>query len=179
MPERNPFEETRQAAQDWSPREQYISRSNLPSYRAERSDNVPDYFNKPYTPSDNIPDPYPLGDNSGIMSFRNKPGSPGYRTSADNPNSLLYTDWFGIGGYDFAKDHAPEYLDFFQDIKDRDTMEREAGFHPYFNPSLIENNPSWGADYMMDIFGGKGRVGFRKNLDNENYDAYANWGINW
>ena len=28
MPERNPFEETRQAAQDWSPREQYISRSN-------------------------------------------------------------------------------------------------------------------------------------------------------
>ena len=66
MPERNPFEETLQAARDWSPREQYISRSNLPSYRAERSDNVPDYFNKPYTPSDNIPDPYPLGDNSGI-----------------------------------------------------------------------------------------------------------------
>jgi len=28
MPERNPFEETRQAAQNWSPREQYISRSN-------------------------------------------------------------------------------------------------------------------------------------------------------
>ena len=28
MPVRNPFEETRQAAQDWSPREQYISRSN-------------------------------------------------------------------------------------------------------------------------------------------------------
>ena len=28
MPERNPFEETRQAAQNWNPREQYISRSN-------------------------------------------------------------------------------------------------------------------------------------------------------
>ena len=28
MPRVNPFEETRQAAQDWSPREQYISRSN-------------------------------------------------------------------------------------------------------------------------------------------------------
>ena len=34
---------------------------SIDSYRAERSDNVPDYFKKPYTPSDNIPDPYPLG----------------------------------------------------------------------------------------------------------------------
>ena len=34
---------------------------SIDSYRAERSDNVPDPFKKPYTPSDNIPDPYPLG----------------------------------------------------------------------------------------------------------------------
>ena len=196
----NPFEETAQAARDWSPREQYISRSNLPSYRAERSDNVPDYFNKPYTPSDNIPDPYPLGDNSGIMSFRNKPGSPGYRTSADNPNSLLYTDWFGIGGHDFAKKRAPEYLGYFQDIMDKDAMARDTnyqvtlpeneklgklssykllpeGVYPYGNPSWIENDPSYGLDYMTDLWGGKGRVGFRKGLYDDEWNAYANWGI--
>ena len=37
MPERNPFEETRQAAQNWSPREQYISRSNQPPRAAKQA----------------------------------------------------------------------------------------------------------------------------------------------
>ena len=108
---------------------------------------------------------------------------------ANNPNvnqmknnylsDITNSPYFGIGGYDFAEDHAPEYLNYFQDIKDKDTMARDAGFYPSFNPSLIENNPSFGLDYMMNILGGKGRVGFRKNLDDENYNAYANWGIDW
>ena len=52
MPERNPFEETRQAAQDWSPREQYISRSNQGGleavYNAQRfNDGPPSQMNPP------------------------------------------------------------------------------------------------------------------------------------
>jgi len=106
----------------------------------------------------------------GIMSMADN------RTSI-NPSTWHQSPYFGIGGYDFAKDHAPEYLDYFQEIKDEDAMARDAGWYPYFNPSLIKNNPSFGLDYMADILGGKGRVGFRKGLDDDNYNAYANWGI--
>ena len=111
-------------------------------------------------------------DNSGIMTVADN------RTSI-NPNTWHQSPYFGMGLYDLVEDHDPtlENLSFFQDIKDRDTMEREAGFHPYFNPSLIENNPSWGADYMTDLWGGKGKVGFRKGLDDDEWNAYANWGI--
>jgi len=110
----------------------------------------------------------------GIMSMADS------RTSR-NPNTWHQSPYFGMGGYDFVEDHDPtaENLSFFQEIKDRDAMERDAGFHPYFNPSLIENNPSFGLDYMSDIFGGKGKVGFRKGLDDDDYNAYANWEINW
>ena len=121
--------------------------------------------------------------NSGVFSARTNDPSVNEirnnytRTSFDNPSSWLDTDWFGIAGADFAKKRAPQYLDYFQEIKDKDAMARDAGFHPYFNPSLIENNPSFGLDYMADIFGGKGRVGFRKGLDDDEWNAYANWGI--
>ena len=98
------------------------------------------------------------------------------RTSRD-PMTWPGSKYFGIGGYDFVTDRDPtlENLAFFQDIKDKDASERDAGFHPYFNPSLIKNEPSWGGDYMMDIFGGKGQLGFRKNINDENYKAYLNW----
>ena len=111
------------------------------------------------------------GDNTGIMAMVDN------RTSI-NPNTWHQSPYFGIAGFDFAKDHAPEYLDYFQEIKDKDAMARDAGFYPYANPSWIENNPSYGLDYMADILGGKGRVGFRKGLDDD-YNAYANWEINW
>ena len=61
---------------------------SIDSYRAERSDNVPDYFKKPYTPSDNIPDPYPLGDNLGIMAAMTD-------TSPDFRGNWLFNNKFG------------------------------------------------------------------------------------
>jgi len=111
-------------------------------------------------------------DNSGIMAMADN------RTSI-NPNTWPNSKYLGIGGYDFVKDHAPKYLDFFQEIKDEDAMARDAGFYPYANPSWIENNPSFGADYMMDILGGKGRAGFRKNLNDDEWNAYAGLGVNF
>ena len=101
------------------------------------------------------------------------------RTSR-NPNTWHQSPYFGMGGYDFVEDHdpTPENLAFFQEIKDRDAMERDAGWYPYFNPHLIEgDSPTFGLDYMTDIFGGKGKVGFRKGLGDDNYNAYANWEI--
>ena len=112
------------------------------------------------------------GDNIGIMSM------VGNRTST-NPHTWHQSPYFGMAGYDFIEDRDPtlENLAFFQDIKDKDAMARDAGWHPYFNPSLIEDNPSWGTDYMTDLWGGKGRLGFRKNLDDDAWNAYANWGL--
>ena len=98
------------------------------------------------------------------------------RTSR-NPNTWHQSPYFGIGGYDFVEDHAPEYLDYFQDIKDKDAMERDAGWRLYATPSWIENEPSYGLDYMMDIFGGKGQLGFRGDVDDDKWNAYAKWGI--
>ena len=109
-------------------------------------------------------------DNSGIMSVADN------RTSR-NPNTWPNSKYWGIGGFDFVKDHAPEYLDYFQEIKDKDAMARDAGFYPYVNPSWIENEPSYGLDYMMDIFGGKGQLGFRGDVDDDKWNAYAKWGI--
>ena len=94
------------------------------------------------------------------------------RTSI-NPNTWHQSPYFGIGGYDFVEDHAPEYLDYFQDIKDKDAMEREAGFYPYGNP----RQNTWGGDYMMDLWGGKARVGVRGDVDDDKWNAYTNWGI--
>ena len=148
--------------------------------------------------------------NSGVFSARTNDPSVNEirnnytRTSFDKPYSWLDTDWFGIAGADFAKKRAPEYLAFFQDIKDKNTMARDpnykitlpeheklgklsgyelpipSGFYPYGNLSWIENEPSWGGDYMMDILGGTGRIGFRKNINDENYNAYLNllWELN-
>ena len=148
-----------------------------------------------YQPSDRFvdvgrPRSYPQDQSpmdSGLFSVRTDDPSVNemrnnYMQVADNRTSINPMTWpgsqyFGIGGYDFVKDHSPEYLDFFQDIKDEDEMARDAGWHPYFNPSLIEDNPSFGVDYMADIWGGKGRVGFRKGLDDDEWNAYANWGI--
>ena len=135
------------------------------------------------------------GDNTGIISA----AMADNRTSI-NPNTWHQSPYFGIAGYDFVKNRAPEYLDFFQDIKDKDAMARDTnyqvtlpeheklgklsgyqllpeGVYPYANPSWIENNPSYGLDYMADLWGGKGRVGFRKGLDDDEWNAYANWGI--
>ena len=76
---------------------------SIDSYRAERSDNVPDYFKKPYTPSDNIPDPYPLGiellEKGKNIYDKFKPYIPGVRDDMLNWN--IDTDYgnfgFGIG----------------------------------------------------------------------------------
>jgi len=119
-------------------------------------------------------------------------------------SDIINSQYFGIGGYDFVEDRDPtlENLAFFQDIKDKDTMARDTnyqvtlpeheklgklsgyellpkGVYPYFNPSWIENNPSAGLDYMMNILGGTGKVGFRKGLDDDNYNAYAEWVKSW
>ena len=134
-------------------------------------------------------------DRDGIMAMVDN------RTSRDF-NTWHQSPYFGIAGADFAKKRAPEYLDYFQDIKDRDAMARDVNFqvtlpenkklgslsgykllprgvYPYFNPSLIENNPSFGLDWMTNIFGGTGRVGFRKGLDDDDYNAYAKWVKSW
>ena len=152
----NPFEETARAGREYQPR----------SYPQDQSSMDSGLF------SVRIDDP-------SVNEMRNN-----YMQVADNRTSINPMTWpgsqyFGMGGYDFVEDHAPtlENLAFFQDIKDKDAMARDAGFYPYFNPSLIEDNPSWGADYMTDLWGGKGRVGFRKGLDDDDYNAYANWGI--
>ena len=146
---------------------------------------------------------------SGVMAARindpsvNEMRNNYTRTSID-PMTWPGSQYFGIGGYDFVKDHAPtlENLAFFQDIKDKDAMARDTnfqvtlpeheklgklsgyellpkGFYPYLNPSLIENEPSWGGDYMIDLWGGKGKVGFRKGLDDDDYNAYAKWVKSW
>jgi len=157
--------------------------SGLPSLRSQpkEKDSIISYdigknFNYPIEVDSFRPyatRPYDLSSDfqpEGIMSMADN------RTSI-NPNTWHQSPYLGIAGFDFAKDHAPEYLDYFQEIKDKNAMARDAGWYPYFNPSLIENNPSFGLDYMADIFGGKGRVGFRKGLDDDHYNAYANWEI--
>ena len=96
------------------------------------------------------------------------------RTSID-PMTWPGSQYFGIGGYDFVKDRDPtdKNLAFFQLIKDKDARERDAGFHPYGNP----RQNIWGGDYMMDLFGGKGTLGFRGDVDDDKWNAYAKWGI--
>ena len=130
-------------------------------------------------------------------------GQIGYRTSLDNPSGWVHSDpWFGIGLFDAIGDHDPynqEALDFAANIKYQNEMARDPnyqftlpkheklgkfsgyellpkGFFPSFNPSLIENNPSVGLDYMRKIFGGIGRLGVRKNINDDEWNAYANWG---
>ena len=92
MPERNPFEETRQAAQDWSPREQYISRSNLPPYRATPSDNVPDYFKGPYKP-DLTREPSKAWELMGSKS--DQPNRSGIMAFNDPDLNQMKNDYFG------------------------------------------------------------------------------------
>ena len=133
-------------------------------YKNTRTSDWYDQHSSPLTPKWQWPE--------GIMSMADN------RTSR-NPNTWHQSPYFGMGGYDFVEDHdpTPENLAFFQEIKDRDAMERDAGWYPYFNPSLIENDPSFGLDYMSDLWGGKGKVGFRKGLNDDDYNAYANWEI--
>ena len=126
----------------------------------------------------------------------------GYRTSLDNPSGWAHSDpWFGMGLFDAIEDHDPfnqEALDFAANIKYQDAMARDPNFQvtlpeneklgkfsnykllpqgvfPYFNPSLIDNNPSVGLDYMRKLFGGIGRLGFRKNLEDERGNIYLDY----
>ena len=139
----NPHEETARAARDWSPREQYISRSNLPSYRAERSDNVPDYFKKPYTPSDNIPDPYPLGDNLGIMAAMTD-------TSPDFRGNWLFNNKFGnmFGNFMLGRhgdNISPEYKEILGEAFGQD------GGFPLWGGKLspIIEDDRWGLNWSI------------------------------
>ncbi len=161
-------------------------------YQNQRQDGVANYnVGSNYTLNP------PLSDNSGLMLAR--ANNPNVNQMKNNYfSNITNSPWFGIGGYDFVenRDPTPENLAFFQDIKDEDAWARDTnyqvtlpeheklgklsgygllpeGVYPYVNPSWIENNPSFGLDYMMDILGGKGKVGFRKNLNDDEWNAYA------
>ena len=106
------------------------------------------------------------------------------RTSFNDPSSWLDTDWWNIAAHDIAKDHDPsnkETLDYYKNLMERDVMARDPGVYPYFNPHLIEGDtPTIGLDYMADLpWDGKGRLGFRKGLYDDDYNAYANMEFNW
>ena len=128
------------------------------------------------------------------------------RTSFEDPSSWLDTDWWNMAARDIIKDRDPgnkEALDYYKNLMERDAMSRDPNFqvtlpeheklgklsgyellpkgvYPYFNPHLIEgDSPTFGLDYMTDLWGGKGRVGFRKGLDDDDYNVYAGLGFNF
>ena len=86
-------------------------RPGLPPYRATPSDNIPNYFNDPYTPRGNVTDPFPVSSSDdGIFNTVNRriQGNPVFQKAKNVYDWVDKNPWFpdiDIGdkqlGYDF------------------------------------------------------------------------------
>ena len=160
MPERNPFEETRQAAQDWSPREQYISRSNQDrAYDAT--------VNRLIQGSQGEQQRWEQGGGQGAYPVFNQPGwesnvpmSPGWlQASSDRNNSGLM----------LAMANSPA-INKMKNIYSQ--------FDPFF-PNVDLDDQRVGYDFDKNLWGGTLGFGGGYDIDDENYNAYINWETQW
>ena len=160
MPERNPFEETRQAAQDWSPREQYISRSNQDrAYDAT--------VNRFIQGSQDDQQRWEQGGGRGAYPVINQPGgsynapvSPGWlQASSDRNNSGLMLAMANSPAVNKMKNIYSQVDPFFPNV---DIDDQQIGY-----------------DFDKNLWGGTLGFGGGYDIDDEDYNAYINWGTNW
>ena len=142
----NPHEETMQAARDWSPREQYISRSNLPPYRATPSDNVPDYFKEPYKPN---------------LTREPSKAWELMGSKADQPRQN--------SGVMLALANSPA-INKMKNIYNQ--------VDPFF-PEVDIDDQRIGYDFNKNLWGGNLGFGGEYDMDDDEYNAYINWGTDW
>jgi len=156
----NPFEETRQAARDWSPREQYISRSNQ-----DRTQDAS--INRFIREGQGNQQRWEQGGGQGAYPVFNEPGtganfpvSPGWlQASSGRDNSGAMLALANSPAINKMKNIYSRVDPFFPDV---DPIDQQIGYN--FNKNL------WG-----------GNLGFGGGYDTEDdaYNAYINWGTNW
>ena len=160
MPEKNPFEETQQAALNWSPREKYISRSNQDrAYDAT--------INRFIQESQGDQQRWEQGGGQGAYPVFNEPGgsynaplSPGWlQASSDQNNS----------GVMLALANSPA-INKMKNIYNQ--------VDPFF-PEVDVDDQQIGYDFNKNLWGGTLGFGGGYDIDDENYNAYINWGTDW
>ncbi|PTD94526.1 hypothetical protein C9439_02105 [archaeon SCG-AAA382B04] len=195
MPERNPFEETRQAAQNWSPREQYISRSNQPPRAAKQAlypaagGNVEGINWRNYIGPDirvgggpgignieranmNIPWRMPPGPGEGRIIPKNPALPPWHRGNLDG----------GEGSFWNVKANQLDNAGIMLALADNPAVNRIQSIYNQVDPFLPEvdwNDQRLGYEYNRDLWGGNLNIGGLYDVDDESYNLGINWGTNW
>jgi hypothetical protein len=156
----NPHEETARAAREWSPREQYISRSNQDrAYDATVGRFIQEsQDDQQRWEQGGGQGPYPVLNQPGWES--NVPMSPGWlQASSDRNNSGVMLAMANSPAVNKMKNIYNQVDPFFPEV---DVDDQQIGYD--FNKNL------WG-----------GTLGFGGGYDTEDdaYNAYINWGTNW
>ena len=195
MPERNPFEETRQAAQDWSPREQYISRSNqdkiMPSAAKQAFGGEKEGINwRNYIGPDirvgggpgignieranmNIPWRMPPGPGEGRMIPKDPSLPPWHRGNLGGGEGSFWNvradqPWQDSGVM-LAMANSPA-VNKMKNIYNQ--------VDPFF-PDVDPIDQQIGYDFNKNLWGGTLGFGGGYDVNDDDYNAYINWGTNW
>ncbi len=156
----NPFEETRQAARDWSPREQYISRSNQ-----DRTQDAS--INRFIREGQGNQQRWEQGGGQGAYPVFNEPG-----TGANFPVS---PGWLQASS---GRDNSGVMLALANSPAINKTKNIYSRVDPFF-PEVDVGDQQIGYDFNKNLWGGT--LGFGGGYDTEDdaYNAYINWGTNW
>jgi hypothetical protein len=157
MPIRNPFEETRQAAQDWSPREQYISRAN-------QGRTYDDTVNRIIQEGQGNQQRWEQGGGQGAYPVLNQPG--GSYNSPVSPGWLQASSGLDNSGVMMALANSPA-VNKMKNIYNQ--------VDPFF-PEIDIDDQQIGYDFDRNLWGGNLGFGGRYDIDDDAYNAYINWG---
>jgi len=156
----NPHEETARAAREWSPREQYISRSNQDrAYDAT--------VNRFIQESQGDQQRWEQGGGQGAYPVFNEPGwesnvpmSPGWlQASSGRDNSGVMLALVNSPAVNKMKNIYNQVDPFFPDI---DPIDQQIGY-----------------DFDKNLWGGTLGFGGEYDMEDDAYNAYINWGTNW
>jgi len=156
----NPFEETRQAARDWSPREQYISRSNQ-----DRTQDAS--INRFIREGQGNQQRWEQGGGQGAYPVFNEPG-----TGANFPVS---PGWLQASS---GRDNSGVMLALANSPAINKTKNIYSRVDPFF-PEVDVGDQQIGYDFNKNLWGGTLGFGGGYDIDDEDYNAYINWGTNW
>ena len=192
MPERNPFEETRQAAQDWSPRERYISRSNQDRIMPGKAEGetVEGINWRNYIGPD-----IRVGGGPGIenieranmnIPWRMPPGPGEGRMRPTDPSlPPWYQDNLGSGEGSFWNVKADQP---WQDsgvmlaLANSPAINKIKNIYsqvdPFF-PDIDLDDQQIGYDLDKNLWGGTLGFGGGYDMEDDAYNAYINWGTDW
>jgi len=156
----NPHEETARAARDWSPREQYISRSNQ-----DRTQDAS--INRFIREGQGNQQRWEQGGGQGAYPVFNEPG-----TGANFPVS---PGWLQASS---GRDNSGVMLALANSPAINKTKNIYSRVDPFF-PEVDVGDQQIGYDFNKNLWGGTLGFGGGYDIDDEDYNAYINWGTNW